>query len=483
MSQIVSETNWNPPKAFSIRKEMEGKTDSYRTDITIRELFENRHRIDFSPQEYQRHFRADVIWQSKFIMSIFDPYILIPEMAFRYTEKDGGLKVEVMDGCQRGNSIMNFIDGSTKLPTAVMNCDTSTIECFCLGDEVYNLLGMSFTDIKERYPDVADWFFKRSLWSQVYTNVTDERAAHIFRNVLNNANELTSQEKRNATRSAFAAFCRETGRTNPHRIFTREKCDNKCKYIDTEASKMKPDETIAELVVLLSNSQSLSCNKTAVDELYNNTKFVSTFHMADKVKGLLNKAMAGIDKNPKTRKSLHPKVLRNYLYMIHLFEQRKFKIDTGRFLRLFLTEHYYLQENVTKEDLKTSKDTGKVTSYNKSWGGNGTKDNTKCIEMLMKRIFQKATYGKDYWSVDPSRVFDRKMIEAKLLAQNNICALCNEELGDNPVGDHIYEYSKGGKTNWDNLQVTHLSCNLEKGKTSEKKKRKTSEKKKILISA
>jgi hypothetical protein len=54
--------------------------------------------------------------------------------------------------------------------------------------------------------------------------------------------------------------------------------------------------------------------------------------------------------------------------------------------------------------------------------------------------------------------------EAVLIACRGICGICGEILGSDPIHiDHIVPVSKGGATEFENLQAAHARCNLRKG--------------------
>ena len=97
---------------YEIPEDRKGTTYKIRADISIREFDKYRNVIDFSPQEYQRYFRAGIEWQENLMCSFFasnevDP-VLIPEIALRYHERKEGIFIEVMDGCQRMNTIKSI---------------------------------------------------------------------------------------------------------------------------------------------------------------------------------------------------------------------------------------------------------------------------------------------------------------------------------------------------------------------------------------
>jgi 5-methylcytosine-specific restriction endonuclease McrA len=59
------------------------------------------------------------------------------------------------------------------------------------------------------------------------------------------------------------------------------------------------------------------------------------------------------------------------------------------------------------------------------------------------------------------RLFTKTQIKSKLTEQNEVCAICKKSK-ENYEGDHIIPWSKGGKTDSENLQVLCISCHQSK---------------------
>ena len=66
------------------------------------------------------------------------------------------------------------------------------------------------------------------------------------------------------------------------------------------------------------------------------------------------------------------------------------------------------------------------------------------------------------------RLFTKAQKAAKLKEQGGCCAACGEKILKHQVGDgdHVVEWSKGGETTMENLQILHRHCHQAKGHTA-----------------
>ena len=71
------------------------------------------------------------------------------------------------------------------------------------------------------------------------------------------------------------------------------------------------------------------------------------------------------------------------------------------------------------------------------------------------------TINSSYEKNKDKRYFSKVDIISKLKDQNNVCAICKMSK-EKYEGDHIVEWSKGGKTNYDNLQALCIDCHYKK---------------------
>lgn len=62
-----------------------------------------------------------------------------------------------------------------------------------------------------------------------------------------------------------------------------------------------------------------------------------------------------------------------------------------------------------------------------------------------------------------ARAFDKRDIARKYAEQNGVCPYCKKKYNEDEMhGDHIRPWSKGGKTEYENLQMLCTECNLKK---------------------
>jgi len=446
---------------YEIPEDWKGLTFATRSDVTLQDLRDNKKITDFSPEEYQRFFRADLKWQQNLMASFFasddDNPILIPEIALRYHETDDGLFIEVMDGCQRTTTATRYMEGLFELP------DNPAISAFELNGNVYNLVGMTFPQIQRKYSVVADWILTKKIHCQIYVNITDLHAAHVFVKVLNNSNELKPQEKRNAIRSFLSKFIRSTARTNAHKLFELETENGPdCKHVKISHKEMDVDKMVAELATMMVFGPQSGTGAGQVNKLYEDERFLTKFPYKTAIDETLKQALSGINRNPNLKETFTAKVLRNYLYIVSMMHQQSYNTAPDAFMRLYAKAHAELK--IVTAEYK------KLTGFSKSqysirMSGTGGEDTAAAIDMVMEKMMELSN-GKEFWTVDPKRCYTKEEVSNMAVVQNNMCGRCGEELDDSPVGAHGYAWADGSMTLTGEGYAAHQYCNLEEGRNA-----------------
>jgi hypothetical protein len=97
-------------------------------------------------------------------------------------------------------------------------------------------------------------------------------------------------------------------------------------------------------------------------------------------------------------------------------------------------------------------------------------DKLKCKSrnaIFQKRLIQliDSIINTSYERNKERRLFSKTDIANKLKEQNNVCAHCNISK-ERYEADHIISWSKGGKTNYENLQMLCIYCHSKKTATT-----------------
>ena len=439
-----------------------------RISFTLGEFSYHQTVIELSPKQYQRYFRADKDWQQQFMKSFFVSDVIIPEMALRFGEFIPVGDVETMDGCQRMSTAVIFINNDVCLP------DDDDLEYVKIPgqDHTEDLRGKYYRELSVA---AREYLLSYELTSQVYYNLTPERAGHIFVNILNNQNALVNQEKRQAISSAMSRWVQETARFGPityeesekkkqsKSVFeVKEGLPSHLKYFkkgkDGQHIKLTVDQCLAEIIFMtMSDSYktqgvgSGQITKFYIKQADNYQDDFDSKHV-EKVLIFVNQSMRGVPK----AKTLTLRAFRNYCVMISQKLKANISVDPINFMTC------YIKAIDNLSDKKLVPDDLTKTPYQALMSGSKASDTNGVFKLLWKEmslISYKSTKLAD------SRSFTRKEVEYAYWDQDQICPLCDTKMpdfGPDIHGDHVLLYKNGNPTTPDNCDATHSSCNWRK---------------------
>jgi hypothetical protein len=442
-------------------------------------------------------------WQRNLIRSILMGDA-IPELHFRFIKSDGlSWIIEIVDGGHRTRTVYHFLNDSIKTPK---DCTLTDIE-----GNIYNIGDKHLSQIISSFPQLANYIYNLTFKVVEYHNLDDDAAEKLFL-TLNDLNDMSPADKRNAINNIIADTNRKYGAVDSPDAFTMftsrspVKTGLKADYTDLDAVSRQSDEIVSWAMYYLYSGGIFSKdfkgmdNQSVLDNMYRDTNLIKILQNPD----------SKFDKNLYALLSLINKIVTNHsrldvfkrggkwyagplkkLIMLvaemhrvnDVFNFSKIKINTNEFFNSFnkatlelkqqkVLEHrpYQLYEIVDNKLVVAkvqpmdkngvSKVGEAIYPFYEVFKGGARKDD---LLYIYQHYFTKEYLNFGKITMDNRREFNKKVVDKLLAEQKNCCRLCNKLLldGDYAV-DHIAPHSLGGPTIFENSQLLCTSCNGQK---------------------
>jgi len=439
--------------------------------------------INTQNRAYQREKVTTEYWKQQLMLTIlYNTFAGIPEIHIRVIEGAPGIyRFELIDGQQRVTAVFDFLNGDFALPPMVVDgCDIG---------------GMNVDELRETYPAIYDRIMQYRLTCKWYEGLTDLQTAYLFIEVLNNTNDMKSQEIRNAVLGFYSKYVRNTARYEPHELFTRviEKSGKKektvLKYFSSGfklAGRMEVDEWLSELLYLKLNGVRKGISQQKHIEWIKkisspNGEYINKFTDQKMSDDLLNFALNLFKATPKKFKvKLNSMTSMMILLYADDMRQRFGNVIPEKFVPAFFD--VYTRWSDTKEKLYMNEimliNKKQMEPFDQLFGGknsNAIGTIFKVLDMefgvnpLTGDADRRAEVG--ILDMDMRKTFNRVDIIKKWQEQGALCYYTGEPIEeDNLAGDHFIPRSwgiaQGGVTEYDNLVVCSKNLNNKKSNMS-----------------
>ena len=443
--------------------------------------------IDTQAREYQRELVQTTEWKQQFTQTIIDQIaygggVIVNTIHVRVKyDNRGGVIYELIDGQQRVNALLDFVNNKYALPNSYFIEDL-------------DLSGLYFSDLIAKgveYAEIAEKFLSFKLVTAFYEGLTDQETSDMFIYKLNNVHSMNDQEMRNPIIGAMTRWIRDVSRItkkdggNMHELFTTTVIDgiHKMKYfsLNIKQRRMEIDNWLAELVYMAlhewknGNTGSITYQGRKMPKIthfYRTTqteggKYQQRFSVANKIKKLLDLALEICKLTPDTYNISAFKLQVMTLYARDI-EKSCGQIRIDRFVEEWIkmsTDWSDVQKNLYRDMLQynNKKPMGR---FDDLFGGRN-ENAIRSICMIADAWFAEVNVGI---KID-TRNFTKKQIAKKLAEQGNVCYYTGKPLKlEDAAGDHLIPrcmgIDNGGVTEYGNLVVCCAKLNKQKGNMS-----------------
>lgn len=368
---------------------------------------------------------------------------------------------ESIDGGNRKRAIIAFINNKFRIHKSVP----------VVG-------GMYFSELSK---ELRNAFLAYKVRLVIYSTMSNFQKGMTFRQ-RNYSTSVNHQEMLNSYgRTAVACFVRNTVRVVPrennevHDLFDHTiSADGtpRYKYLSFANKRLDHDERVARILYLIWNGEKLDvCDKAQLEELYNEQ--ISE----EELRPLANKATQCLDfmynvavarkrlKNGGLSQSEFTMLMRLWFFFREKYGNFKLEDPVSfykNFDKAMLRFTSREEKKLLKEEIKDGKD---VRLIHEAFKGYMTVHTSKrkaidsCKWLTEKAKFDPLNDGS-ISALDTKRFFSNTDIAEKLAEQDYKCWVSGEDLTMKTAqGAHIVPYSKGGKTEWNNLVVVSAEHN------------------------
>lgn len=378
--------------------------------------------------------QRDLVWTLSQKQLLIDSLLKdfdIPKIYFRDVEIDGKQCYEIVDGQQRINAIIGYMNGEFALPDdcdPVQNETTANKTYAELSDDLQLL-------IDDRNLDIVHLI-----------DYSDEEMEETFLR-LQNGSPLKAAEKRRAIQGNMREIVEELA---SHKFFLNC-CDFKNDHYAYE-------DMCSKALCILLNGGPTAIGARALKKMYENNR---TIKASDSAPSDLRKAYNFLDKSfKKAAFSPHMKKYASVDLPIIVSSLLK-TFDLGNYPEEFAKAYLsFLDEYGSNRELPEDKQNPKLLAYANAARG----DSLEYLEYRQNLLKENLLEKMPYLAVkDQNRLFTPEQRAIIFRRDEGVCQECGKKCTeDNYHADHIVPYSKGGATQIANGRVLCPECNLKK---------------------